>query len=69
MIFLADVNVESEIIYSLRNSALDVKWILEYNPFLADEEILKISYNEKRILLTNDKDFGELVFKEKKKLF
>ncbi len=69
MKFLADVNIESLIVKHLRDSKYDVKWILEENPFLSDEEILAISFKEKRILLTNDKDFGELVFKESKNVF
>lgn len=32
---------------------------------ISDKEVLKIAVTEKRILITNDKDFGELIFKEK----
>lgn len=32
---------------------------------MIDSEILKIARREKRILITNDKDFGELVFLQK----
>jgi predicted nuclease of predicted toxin-antitoxin system len=32
---------------------------------LADEAILEIANQENRILLTNDKDFGEIVFRQK----
>ncbi|MCL4456050.1 MAG: DUF5615 family PIN-like protein [Nitrospirae bacterium] len=31
-----------------------------------DEALIKLAKTEKRILLTNDKDFGELVFLQKK---
>jgi predicted nuclease of predicted toxin-antitoxin system len=30
---------------------------------ISDKEILKIAVSEERILITNDKDFGELIFK------
>ena len=33
---------------------------------MADEDFLKIANAEKRILITNDKDFGELTFLQKK---
>lgn len=69
MKFLADVNIESLIVKHLRKLNYDVKWVLEEDPFVKDEEILEISYTEKRILLSNDKDFGELVFKEKRNVF
>ena len=69
MKFLADVNIESVIVKYLRSSGYDVRWIMEDDPFLTDEEILLISFNEKRVLLINDKDFGELVFKENKNIF
>ena len=42
---------------------------MEDNPFLSDEDILEISYKEKRILITNDKDFGELVYKDYRNTF
>lgn len=32
---------------------------------ISDKEVLKIAVTENRILITNDKDFGELIFKEK----
>lgn len=32
---------------------------------ITDKEILKIAVEEIRILITNDKDFGELIFKHK----
>ncbi len=69
MKFLADVNIENLIVKHLRELSYDVKWMLEENPFLNDEDILLISINEKRILLTNDKDFGELIFKKNKNMF
>ena len=31
-----------------------------------DEEVIRIASEQDRILITNDKDFGELVFREKK---
>lgn len=65
MKFLADVNIEKKIIDFLRDNKFDVKWMLEDNKYLNDFEIIKIANDENRILLTNDKDFGEIVFRQK----
>ena len=69
MKFLADANIESKVVQFLIYSGYEVKWVLEDNPFLSDEDILEISYKEKRILITNDKDFGELVYKDYRNTF
>ena len=33
---------------------------------ISDEDVLKIANKEKRILITNDKDFGEKIYRERK---
>ena len=64
--FLADVNVEKEIVNYLLESGYDVKWIPDYNCKIADEGLLNLANIEERILITNDKDFGELtVFQQR----
>lgn len=47
----------------LKGFGLDVKSIVEINPKMDDADILAIAKKENRILVTTDKDFGELVFK------
>ena len=64
--FLADVNVEKEIVDYLSENKYDVKWIPDYNCEMLDEDLLKLATTEKRILITNDKDFGELTFLQKR---
>ena len=49
----------------MRNAGHDVSAIVESLSGLNDEAVLKISNDENRILLTCDKDFGELVFRLK----
>ena len=66
MKFVADENVERPIILFLRSEGYDVFSIAESCYGITDEEILKISNLESRILLTNDKDFGELIFLQKR---
>lgn len=65
MKFLADVNIEKSIVDELRGLGYDIIWVAEENPQLDDLSIFKISQKENRILLTNDKDFGEIVFRQK----
>lgn len=64
--FLADVNIEKPIIDFFKNNEWDVKWVSDFSPKMDDEALIKLAKAEKRILLTNDKDFGELVFLQKK---
>jgi predicted nuclease of predicted toxin-antitoxin system len=38
--------------------------VAEVAPRIADEEVLKLARDDRRVLLTEDTDFGELVFAE-----
>jgi predicted nuclease of predicted toxin-antitoxin system len=64
--FLADVNIEKPIIDFFRSNGWDIAWVSDFSPKMDDENLIKFARTEKRILLTNDKDFGELVFLQKK---
>ncbi|MEX0813197.1 MAG: DUF5615 family PIN-like protein [Chitinophagales bacterium] len=66
MKFLADEGVDKQIVILLRENKFDVKYIAEENSGIEDTEILKIANKENRILITRDKDFGEIVFRTKK---
>lgn len=60
--FVADVNVEKGIVDFLRAEGYDVKWVPNIHCEIADESLLRLAHKERRILITNDKDFGELTF-------
>jgi predicted nuclease of predicted toxin-antitoxin system len=62
MRFMVDVCVGRSVGEWLSDRAHDVRMVTDFNPLAEDEEILKISYEEHRILITLDKDFGGLVF-------
>ena len=47
---------------ALTDSEHDVLSGLEKNPSATDEDILALAFEEQRVLVTEDKDFGELVF-------
>lgn len=65
MRFLANENFPYDAISALRETGHDVAWVRTDNPGSSDEDVLRRSNEEKRILLTFDKDFGELAFRER----
>lgn len=66
MKFLADENVERKIVETLRKRGYDVYCLADEQFSLTDEEILHKCNEGRRVLITNDKDFGELVYLEKR---
>jgi len=67
--FLVDVGVGRKVEKWLRDNGYDVKSILDINPRMTDDKILEIANSELRMVLTMDKDFGELVFKKRQNHF
>lgn len=65
MKFLADVNIEKPIVDELKRMGHNIIWVADLDRYLDDLSIFKIARKENRILLTNDKDFGEIVFRQK----
>lgn len=63
--FLADESTERGIISFLRSSGFDIYSISEEKPRLIDPDVLEIAFQQKRVLITNDKGFSNLVFKDK----
>jgi predicted nuclease of predicted toxin-antitoxin system len=61
--FVVDVCAGQVVANTLQSFGLDLKSIVEINPKMDDPDILEIANQENRILVTMDKDFGELVFK------
>ncbi len=49
----------------MRGRGHDVYWIREEKPGISDTEVLQIAQTEKRLLITFDKDFGELAFRRR----
>jgi predicted nuclease of predicted toxin-antitoxin system len=64
--FLADVNIEKPIVEFLQENGYNTKWIPDLDCRMTDEKLLEMANKEKRILITNDKDFGELTFRQKR---
>lgn len=66
MNFVADESLDLPIILKLRENKHIVFSIAEKSPGIDDDAVLQLAYNSKSILLTQDKDFGELVFRLQK---
>jgi len=64
--FLADECCDTGLVASLRKDGHDLLYVTEKKPGAIDDEILSDAYKEERILITEDKDFGELVYRFKK---
>ena len=60
---LADENVPSAVLNALRRAGYDVFWVLTEAPGASDEFLLKSAQVEQRVVVTFDKDFGELAFR------
>lgn len=62
MRLLADENIEREFVDLLREMGHDVAWGQDVHPQWPDPRVLALAVNEGRVLVTEDKDFGELVY-------
>ncbi|HEX8228055.1 MAG TPA: DUF5615 family PIN-like protein [Chloroflexia bacterium] len=66
MKFLLDESADFPLGTYLTNLGHDVKAIAyDYPQALRDREVLAIAHQEERILITNDTDFGELIFRRR----
>ncbi|MBS3080028.1 DUF5615 family PIN-like protein [Candidatus Pacearchaeota archaeon] len=63
--FLVDESSGKRISIFLKSKDFDVKFVGDEMHKADDLDILKSAENEKRVLITNDKDFGELIFRLK----
>ena len=62
--FLLDANVGRTVKEFLEREGFDVGWIVEIDPRMDDIDILSLAVAEGRVLVTVDKDFGNLIFNQ-----
>jgi predicted nuclease of predicted toxin-antitoxin system len=62
MRWLADECISAKLVASLRYAGHDVIHAMETYPSGRDERLLTLAATEGRLVLTDDRDFGELVF-------
>lgn len=69
MNFVADESVDYPIVLRLRQEKYTVWAVAEMEPGIADTTVLDIANQQGVVLITGDKDFGELVFRDKRYTF
>ncbi|MEN8156245.1 MAG: DUF5615 family PIN-like protein [Bacteroidota bacterium] len=65
MTFLADESVDYPIVKSLRDQGFNVSYITEISPGITDEEVINLASSKSMVLITGDKDFGTLTFRNR----
>jgi predicted nuclease of predicted toxin-antitoxin system len=61
---LADESVDGPIVYRLRQDGHLVYYVAEMEPGIPDDAVLDLANREAALLLTADRDFGELVYRQ-----
>ncbi len=64
MTLVADEGVDRPVVARLRQDGHDVVYVAELSPGVADEDVPQQANARTAVLLTADKDFGELVFRQ-----
>lgn len=62
MRLVADENCDFSVVTDLRSAGHDVVSISEHMAGAHDETVIDFARSERRLLVTEDKDFGQLVF-------
>jgi len=65
MRFLANENFPLRSVNRLREAGHDVKAIAEDSPGAKDSEVLARAANEHRVVLTFDRDYGQLIYRRR----
>ncbi len=63
MNLLADESVDRQVVERLRQEGHDTLYVAELSPSITDDEVLQQANSRSALLVTADKDFGELVFR------
>ena len=61
MNLLIDESVDRQIVDRLRQDGHNVVYVSDLDPGISDDAVLSIANNSRALLVTADKDFGELV--------
>ncbi|TMB84011.1 MAG: hypothetical protein E6J39_05170 [Chloroflexi bacterium] len=64
MNLFADESVDRPVVERLRLDSHDVVFVAELAPSITDDEVLRTANDRSAVLVTADKDFGELVFRQ-----
>ena len=64
MKIVADENIDSLLVRKLKLEGHEVLWIAKENPSIDDIEVLSFALEEDSLLITEDKGFGEKVYRD-----
>ena len=64
MNLLADESVDQPIVDRLRQDGHNVVYVAELTPSVSDDDVLQQANFQRSLLVTGDKDFGELVYRQ-----
>ncbi len=67
MRFVADEGCDFAVVRAPRSARHEIVAVAEMSPRIGDDQVLKLARDGGRILLTEDKDFGELIYAQGQK--
>lgn len=62
---LADENIPQKTVQSLKQRGIDITSVTDTSLGLSDRAVLELGNVNERVIVTFDKDFGELVFRQR----
>ena len=65
MNLVADESVDRQIVEALRREGYNIWYVEEMSPSISDKDVLSLANKNNAPLITADKDFGELIFRQK----
>lgn len=66
MRFLADESCDFAVVRALRAAGYDVLAVSEPAPGADDKRVMQLAIRGRRVILTEDKDFGQLVYADRR---
>lgn len=67
MKILADENMRRDLVVALRSLGHDVVWVAEAAPETPDPQVFEMAVKADRLLLTFDKDFNEIIYRQRRR--
>lgn len=63
---ITDENLHGALVQALKENGYEVKPVATVSQGIPDEAVIELAFDQAAILITEDKDFGELVFAHQK---
>jgi predicted nuclease of predicted toxin-antitoxin system len=64
MKLLVDESVDRAVVERLRQDGHTVVYVAEVSPTMTDDDVLRSANDQSALVVTADKDFGELIFRQ-----